>query len=117
MRRGVLSIVLSVVLLATTGYELVPDSLIRAAARRDAGVAPVDGARALLFIPADGQTTVVACGSQRASRELVGVSRPVHVTNTALRAPAVIEPAAHPPAFHRKQPLARALSDQSPVPD
>jgi len=116
MRRRVLSIVLSLILLGTTGYKLVPDPLITAAPRSDVRIALPDGATALVFIPAGGQTTVLASRSQRASREPLRVSRLMHVVNTRLRAPAVLEPTAHPPAFHRKQPLARSLSDPSPVP-
>jgi len=116
MGRRVLSIVLSVILLGTTGYNLMPDFLITAAPRRDVGIALPDGATALVFIPAGGQTTVLASRSQRASREPVRVSRPTHVVNTRLRAPALLEPTADPPAFHRKQPRARSLSDPSPVP-
>jgi hypothetical protein len=115
MRRRVLSIVLSVILLGTTGYNLAPDLLITPAPRRDVGIALPDGATALVFIPANGQTTVLASRSQRASREPVRLSRLIHVVNTQLRAPAVLEPTAHPPAFHRKQPLTRSLSDPSPA--
>jgi len=116
MRRRVLSIVLSVILLGTAGYDGMPGVLITAAPRHDVTIELADGATTLLFIPTDGQTTLLASRSQRAFREPVHVSRPMHALNTRLRAPAVPEPTAHPPAFHRKQPLTRSLSDPSPVP-
>ena len=115
MRRRLVSIILSLALLGTTGYRFVPDYPMTAARRGDVGIEQADDTRALLFIPADGQTTLLASRSQRASREPMRVSRPMNVINSQLQAPSVPEPTAHQPAFHRKQPLTRSLSDPSPA--
>jgi hypothetical protein len=115
MTRRLLSVLLSVALLTATGHRLAPDPPAGNGPRRNGGIVMPQDTAALLFVRSDGQAAAFAPSDQRAARQLARIARPERLTEPPRPAPALLAPASHPPAFHRKRPLPRSRSDSSPT--